>query len=111
MFNLLIAILGNIYGGFQNIKNGLFYDQLIEVMPENEWNDYFGIFACNYVLTDPNYNVLNYLICRSRSSKKTKSLFVFDYIHTFIYNIFPYVHCFKHNNGILFIGKLFTNSF
>ena len=49
MLNLLIAILGNIYGGFQNIKNGLFYDQLIEVIPENEWSDYFGIFACNYV--------------------------------------------------------------
>jgi hypothetical protein len=46
MLNLVIAILGTVYANLNALSNGLLYDELIEVMPEMDWNDQFGSIVC-----------------------------------------------------------------
>jgi hypothetical protein len=65
-------------------------------------------FSC--AITNPNSDVLDNTAGRSWCSQKTESLYVFDYIYTFICYIFAYVYFFEHFHGILFIGKLLVNS-
>jgi hypothetical protein len=46
MLNLVIAILGTVYANLDALSNGLLYDELIEVMPEMDWDNQFGCIVC-----------------------------------------------------------------
>ena len=46
MFNLVIAIIFVIYKIYYQCENGLFYNELIRVMPEYEYDDCFGFIVC-----------------------------------------------------------------
>jgi hypothetical protein len=46
MLNLVIAILGTVYGNLEALSNGLLFDELIEVMPEMDWDDQYGCIVC-----------------------------------------------------------------
>ena len=46
MLNLVIAILGTVYANLYALSNGLLYDELIEMMPEMDWDDQFGCIVC-----------------------------------------------------------------
>jgi hypothetical protein len=42
----VIAILGTVYSSLTPLENGLYFDELIEVLPEMEWNEHFGCIVC-----------------------------------------------------------------
>lgn len=43
---MAIAIISVTYGNYYEFENGLYYDELIRVMPEYEYDDYFGFIVC-----------------------------------------------------------------
>ena len=46
MLNLTIAILGTVYSNLTTLQNGLYFDELIEIIPEMDWHEYFGCIVC-----------------------------------------------------------------
>ena len=46
LLNLVIAILGNTYGMYEPIQNGLFYNVLIHVFPLYDWDNEYGYIVC-----------------------------------------------------------------
>jgi hypothetical protein len=46
MLNLVIAIITVVYGKYYECENGLYYDELIKVMPEYEYDDQYGFIVC-----------------------------------------------------------------
>ena len=43
---MAIAIISVTYGNYYEFENGLYYDELIRVMPEYEYDDQFGFIVC-----------------------------------------------------------------
>ena len=46
LLSLAIAIICVTYGMFYEFENGLYYDELIRVMPEYQYDDKFGFIVC-----------------------------------------------------------------
>jgi len=46
LLNFIIAILGNTYAVYEEIRKGLFYDVLINVFPLYQWHEVYGFITC-----------------------------------------------------------------
>jgi hypothetical protein len=46
MLNLVIAILSKVYENMIVLQNGLYFDDLIEILPEMDWHDKYGCIVC-----------------------------------------------------------------
>ena len=46
MLNFVIAILSDTYSSLSNLKEGLYYNELIKKFPANDWDHKYGCLAC-----------------------------------------------------------------
>ena len=46
MLNFVIAILSDTYSSLSNLKEGLYYNELIKKFPANDWDPKYGCLAC-----------------------------------------------------------------
>ena len=46
MLNFIIAILSDTYANYIELKNGLYYNELVMIFPYQDWDDRYGCLVC-----------------------------------------------------------------
>lgn len=46
LFNIIIAILGNVFAVYDEHKVGLYYEVIISMFPLKSYDEYYGSVAC-----------------------------------------------------------------
>ena len=46
MLNFVIAIMSDTYSILSNLKEGLYYNELIKIFPTLDWDQRYGCLAC-----------------------------------------------------------------